>query len=156
MRPSLATLRDPIMCLALGFGSGLWRKGPGTMGSLVGVALFLPLIDASMLIKVSLIFVGSVFGVYICEYAAKKLKLSDPGCVVWDEIVGIWIALIFVPASLAWIAFAFVCFRFFDIAKPPPLSWADRHLKGGLGIMVDDLMAGGLTALLIYVLQHSI
>ncbi|MGA1758239.1 MAG: phosphatidylglycerophosphatase A, partial [Pseudomonadales bacterium] len=85
MKPSLATLRDPIMCLALGFGSGLWRKGPGTMGSLVGVVLFLPLIDASMVVKVSLIFVGSVLGVYICEYAAKELKLSDPGCVVWDE-----------------------------------------------------------------------
>ena len=68
MRPSLTTLRDPIMCLALGFGAGLWRKGPGTLGSLVGVALFLPFIDASMMVKVVVITSGSLLGIYICEY----------------------------------------------------------------------------------------
>ena len=150
MRPSLTTLRDPIMCLALGFGAGLWRKGPGTLGSLVGVALFLPFIDASMMVKVVVITSGSLLGISICEYAAKELKVADPGCVVWDEVVGVWIALLFVPFSLAWIAFAFLCFRFLDIAKPPPISWADRHVKGGIGIMVDDLMAGGITACVIY------
>lgn len=150
MRPSLTTLRDPIMCLALGFGAGLWRKGPGTLGSLVGVALFIPFIDASMMVKVVVITSGSLLGIYICEYAAKELKVADPGCVVWDEVVGVWIALLFVPFSLAWIAFAFLCFRFLDIAKPPPISWADRHVKGGIGIMVDDLMAGGITACVIY------
>ena len=103
-----------------------------------------------MMVKVVVITLGSLLGIYICEYAAKELKVADPGCVVWDEVVGVWIALLFVPFSLAWIAFAFLCFRFLDIAKPPPISWADRHVKGGIGIMVDDLMAGGITACVIY------
>ena len=120
------------------------------MGSVVGVLLFLPLITAPWYVKGGAILVAAALGCFICEYAAKRLKQADLGCIVWDEIVRVWIALFFVPWSLAWIAFAFLCFRLFDIAKPPPVGWADRHVKGGVGIMVDDLIAGAMASVLIY------
>lgn len=82
-----------------------------------------------------------LWGCWICHITAKALGEGDPSAIVWDEIVGIWCMLLWVPNAWSWQLLAFVLFRFFDMLKPFPIAWFDRHLKGGFGIMLDDLLA---------------
>src|SRR5262249_7643947 len=89
-------------------------------------------------------------GVWACGWAVQRLRLEDPGCVVWDEFVGQWIALaplLWLAAKPWWLGLGFILFRIFDIAKPWPVSWADRRVGGGLGVMLDDVLAGAYAAL---------
>lgn len=99
-----------------------------------------------------ILLVGGLFwiGIKICGRAAKDLKQADPSYIVWDEMVGILAALVMQPAGLYSLIIAFLLFRFFDILKPWPISWVDKQVHGGLGIMLDDIMAGGVTAGLLY------
>ncbi len=131
-------LLSPVNLLALGFGSGLTPKAPGTAGTLLGwlLALMFPL-----LLQGWVIVVASLLGVYICHQSAKKLAVHDHPGIVWDEFCGIWLTLFLAPVGLAWSIAAFVLFRFFDIVKPWPISYLDSKVQGGLGIMVDDLLA---------------
>jgi phosphatidylglycerophosphatase A len=132
-----------IMFIATGGHTGYLPKAPGTWGSLVALPLNLLLIHLSAKgygISLGIIFVVAV---YTAGAAEKILDRKDPGAIVIDEIVGMLITLIAVPAQpLLWLA-AFLLFRLFDIVKPWPVSWADRHLNGGLGIVMDDVLAGG-------------
>ncbi len=147
MKPKLATMvESPTLVVALGFGVGLSRWAPGTMGSIIGLFLFLGMsaLPASILLVV--IIVGSLMGVWICERAALVVQQKDPGCIVWDEIVGMWCALLLVPLEPLWLTLSFFLFRMLDILKPGPIGWLDKNLKGGLGIMADDLAAGVVTA----------
>jgi phosphatidylglycerophosphatase A len=84
----------------------------------------------------------------------RKLGEIDHGGIVWDEMVAIWLVLLFTPAGLLWQVVAVALFRFFDIAKPPPVRWADRSFKGGFGVMFDDIVAAGYTLLVLAVLVH--
>ena len=81
-------------------------------------------------------------GIYLCDYAGKFLGVSDHGAIVWDEFVGFWIAMLFAPQGLVWVLYGFLLFRLFDIWKPWPIGWADKKVKGGLGVMLDDVLAG--------------
>ncbi len=149
MRPSTPTpgqlLRDPLLLLAFGFGSGLSPKAPGTAGTLVAVGLFPLLALLPLSLYLSMLLVVVIAGVGICGYAARKMGVHDHGGIVWDELAGFWLAMTAFPATWPWLLAGFVLFRFFDIVKPWPISWLDRNVTGGLGIMLDDLVAGALT-----------
>lgn len=135
--------RDWRHCLAFGFGSGLARRAPGTWGTLAAVP-FSVLVWWCLPVwgHAALLCVMGAAGVWICHGVAQELGVHDHGGIVWDEWVGYGITLWAVP--FVWWAplLAFALFRFFDIAKPWPVSWCDRQLHGGLGIMLDDVVAG--------------
>ena len=136
--------------LAFGLGSGLAKKAPGTWGTLVGLA-FVPLLHMLPLwVALLLIAAASVFGVWLCGRVATDLGVHDHGGIVWDEFVGIWITLIFLPNTWLWLLLGFVVFRLLDIAKPWPISVLDRKVGGGFGIMIDDILAGVIAAGVLY------
>lgn len=131
----------PFFLIAYGFGSGLVPRAPGTAGSLLALFVFLPVLAFPLLVQIAVILIGLVAGIYITGQVADELKLKDPSAIVWDEFIGMWIVMLWLP-SVWWVVVAFVLFRFFDILKPWPVSLADRKLSGGLGIMLDDVLAG--------------
>jgi phosphatidylglycerophosphatase A len=135
-------ISDPIHFLALGFGSGLLPKAPGTYGTLAAIPLYLLLAPVSVNIYLAIVIVMSLAGIYICGKAAKDAGVHDHGAIVWDEIVGFLITMFMVPISWQSIVVGFILFRIFDIFKPWPISYIDKNLHGGLGIMVDDIFAG--------------
>ncbi|KVZ89725.1 phosphatidylglycerophosphatase A [Burkholderia ubonensis] len=153
--PRRATVRfmfsHPAHLLSLGFGSGLAPIMPGTFGTLFG---WLTFVAFSRYLTVpewwGLIAAGFVAGIWLTGFTAKKLGNADPGPVVWDEIVAIWIVMLFVtPATFIGQLWAFVVFRCFDMLKPPPIRHLERRMKGGLGIMADDLIAAFMSLLVI-------
>ncbi|MCU7932288.1 MAG: phosphatidylglycerophosphatase A [Candidatus Thiodiazotropha sp. (ex Codakia rugifera)] len=139
---SFPDMRKPVHLLAFGFGSGLLPKAPGTYGTLVGIPFYLliqPLPQAYYLLFVLLAFVA---GIRICQKTSDDLGIHDHGGIVWDEIVGYLVTMAFAPAGWVWILVGFLLFRLFDILKPWPIRWIDHKVGGGLGIMLDDLLAG--------------
>lgn len=136
--------------LAFGFGTGLAKKAPGTWGTLAGLALMPLLYLLPLWLGLVVIAVASVFGIWLCGRVAQDLGVHDHGGIVWDEIVGIWMTLILLPNTWQWWLLGFVLFRFLDILKPWPISWLDRRVGGGLGIMLDDMLAGLIAAALLY------
>lgn len=141
-------LFNPAHCLSLGFGSGLSPKMPGTMGTVIAVGLYLLMPEMDWKIYLGFILVSLIAGIFLCDYTAKALNVHDHPGIVWDEIVGYFITMFMVPKTWLWLLLGFVLFRLFDIWKPWPISVADKRLKGGLGIMLDDVIAG-LFALII-------
>lgn len=135
-------LSDPILFLAFGFGSGLAKKAPGTFGTLAAVPVYWLFAQSGFFIYSLLTIVVIIAGIWICDSAAKKLDEHDFGGIVWDEIAGYLITLWLVPCTWQTMFLGFILFRFFDILKPWPISWLDRHITGGLGIMLDDVLAG--------------
>jgi phosphatidylglycerophosphatase A len=138
-KPSLA---DPVQLLAFGFGAGCAPRAPGTFGTLAGIALYLPLAQLSLPAYAAILLCAAVFGVWLCGTASRRLAVHDHPGIVWDEIVGYLVTMFGLPFGLAWVVAGFVLFRLFDIWKPWPISWLDRRVSGGLGIMVDDVAAG--------------
>ena len=137
-----------LMFIATGAGSGYLPKAPGTWGTLVGLLLWWPLAGLSLTAYLATVAVLFIVGVASAGAAEKILDRGDPGVVVIDEIVGVLIALAAVPLHPVAALAGFALFRLFDIAKPFPVGWVDRHLHGGLGLMLDDV-AAGLYALLV-------
>ena len=135
-------LADPVQFTAFGFGSGCAPFAPGTAGTLVAALLYLPLSLLPVYQYVALLVIGTAFGVWLCDKAEASLKVHDHPGIVWDEFVGFWVAMIAAPAGWEWIAAGFVLFRLFDIWKPWPIGWLDKRVAGGLGIMLDDILAG--------------
>lgn len=143
VKPTLQYLwRQPLAGLAFGFGAGLAPRMPGTVGTLAAVPFYLVLQYLPLWGYLLTVVIGFIVGIYICGITAEKLGVHDHGGIVWDEFIGYWIAMIGAPSGWFWIILGFVLFRLFDILKPWPISVADRRLKGGLGIMLDDVMAG--------------
>ncbi|RDS82480.1 phosphatidylglycerophosphatase A family protein [Dyella psychrodurans] len=152
-----ALLSTPAGWLACGFGSGLAPVAQGTFGSLAAILPWLLLRHLSLPINVLVIVIGFVIGVIACDIAGRSLGVDDHRSLVWDEFVGQWIALL--PALLApwWIVVAaFVLFRFFDVLKPWPIRWLDRHVKDGLGVMLDDVLAGAIAAIVLWLLMSAL
>lgn len=146
----------PAHFFALGFGCGLSRVAPGTVGTLWGWLAFLVLQLWLTPRGMGLLIVFSLLlGWWACTVTARHMRIADPGHIVWDEIVAIWIVLWLAMPMGFWGQFvAFALFRYFDAAKPGPVAWADRLFKGfgwrgGLGIMLDDLVAAFCTLLVI-------
>ncbi|WP_420208604.1 phosphatidylglycerophosphatase A [Candidatus Electronema sp. JC] len=139
-----------FLFIATGFGSGWLPKAPGTWGSLAGVLLWLGLHQLAPASYAAALAVLFVLGTAAAGAAEKILDQGDPGAVVIDEIVGQLIALAFAPAYPLALAAGFALFRFFDILKPFPVGWLDRHIHGGLGIMLDDMAAGACACLCLH------
>ena len=138
----VALLKNPIHFLSLGFGSGLMPKAPGTFGTLAALPVYLLMANLSPLIYSLIVVAMFGLGVYLCQKTTDELKVHDHSGIVFDEIVGFLITMIAVPLSWQWIIAGFMLFRLFDIVKPWPISWLDRKVHGGLGIMLDDVLAG--------------
>ena len=149
--PSIGQLlRSPTLLLAFGFGSGLSPKAPGTVGTLAAIPLWWLLAQLPLSVYLVVVFIAAVAGITICGSASKKLGVHDHGGIVWDEFVGFWIAMAALPVSWLSLLLGFGLFRLFDILKPWPISWLDKRVSGGLGIMIDDVIAGLAAAAVIY------
>ncbi|HTI95795.1 MAG TPA: phosphatidylglycerophosphatase A [Rudaea sp.] len=154
-----ALLRHPAGWIACGFGSGLSPFAPGTAGSLAALLPWLALRELPLPWFVLALALAFVLGVWVCGWAVRTLKIADPSVVVWDEFVGQWIALaplVWWPRGWPWVTCGFALFRIFDILKPWPVSWADRKVPGGLGVMLDDVIAGVYAALALAALQQLV
>lgn len=138
----LKELKDPVVFIALGLGSGLSPKAPGTAGTLLTVPLVYLLQQQSFLVYAAVTLFVLLTGSWICGYAANKLQVHDHSGIVYDEIAGFLITMMFAPQGWWWMLAGFVLFRFFDAVKPWPISWLDKNVSGGFGIMVDDILAG--------------
>ena len=140
---SVAFLRQhPSHFIALGFGSGLVPKAPGTAGTLVAYPIFFGLlISFSVLLQLTVIFALFLAGVWCCAVTGRNLGVVDHGAIVWDEVVAMLLVLVFTPFGWMWYAIAFALFRAMDIFKPFPIRLADRKIKNGFGVMFDDLLA---------------
>ena len=152
-------LASPAGWLACGFGSGLVPLAQGTAGSLLALLPWLALRHLSLPLYVLALLVAFALGVWACGVAGRAIGVSDHRALVWDEFVGQWIALMpllladLMPSGRAALAVAmfaaFALFRLFDVWKPWPIRWLDRRVKGGLGVMVDDVLAGVFAAVVL-------
>jgi phosphatidylglycerophosphatase A len=145
-----ALLATPAGWIACGFGSGLAPVAQGTFGSAAAILPWLLLRQLSLPLYLLVVVLAFALGAWACEVAGRALGVDDHRALVWDEFVGQWIALL--PALLApWWAVpaGFALFRLFDVWKPWPIGWFDRRVKGGLGVMVDDAVAGAFAALVL-------
>lgn len=143
-------MTDPILFLAFGFGSGLAKKAPGTMGTLAAIPVYLIIFQTGLITYSLLTTLAAVVGIWICGIAAEKLDEHDFGGIVWDEIVGYLITMWLVPFSWQALVLGFILFRVFDILKPWPIKWVDQKVHGGLGIMLDDVLAAIFAGLLLF------
>lgn len=150
-----ALLATPAGWIACGFGSGLAPVAQGTCGSLAAIIPWLALRELSLPANIVVIVLGFALGVWACDKASRALGIDDHRALVWDEFIGQWIALL--PALLApwWaIVLGFALFRLFDVWKPWPIRVFDRRLHGGLGVMVDDVIAGVFAAVVLGIALH--
>lgn len=145
-------LKNPLHFLSLGFGSGLAPKAPGTFGTLAAIPVVVVAAQLSFWGFVLATVLACAVGVYLCGYTAKAMGEHDHPAIVWDEIAGFMVAFIAVPISAWSLLLGFVLFRFFDILKPWPISYLDRRLHGGVGIMLDDILAGLATLAILHLL----
>ena len=155
-------MKSPVQFLALGFGSGLAPKAPGTFGTLAAIPLYLLFFHYSLPAQLLIILIAFLIGIYLCQATADALGVHDHPAIVWDEFVGFWLTMLALPLMQSplewhWLAIGFVLFRFFDIVKPWPIRVVDRKVHGGFGIMFDDVLAGlyagGVLLLIIWWLQ---
>lgn len=149
-------LRNPVHLLALGFGSGLIKPAPGTWGTLASVPVLLGIVQflpSAQIGYALMLVVTFLLGVYVCGQTARDVGVHDHGSIVWDEFVGYFVTMALVPASWLNLALGFVLFRVLDIVKPWPIKLFDKHVHGGLGIMIDDVLAGVIAAVVLYFVQ---
>jgi phosphatidylglycerophosphatase A len=134
--------RNPLHWLAFGLGSGAAPKAPGTFGTLAAIPLYLLLQPLDPLVYIGITALLFLFGVWLCDRVSRDLGVHDHGGIVWDEWVGLLVTLWLAPPGWWWLLAGFLLFRLFDILKPQPIRWIDQRVRGGMGIMLDDLLAG--------------
>ena len=161
--PIDANMLDRVVYwLGLGLGSGLPRRAPGTWGTVGGLIIAIPLLSLGFVPFLIITILSCVIGSWICGRTSELMGGHDNPHIVWDEWAGMWLTLlplsymsiadgnfwqnIAQTSSIVAIIIAFILFRFFDIIKPPPIGWADKKVAGGLGIMLDDIIAGIMAA----------
>lgn len=142
--------RNPVHFLAFGLGSGASPKAPGTAGTLAAVPLWYLLSQTQLVIYLLLVLLAFVIGIWLCGRTSRDLGVHDHGGIVWDEFVGYWITMIAVPVDWVWALAGFILFRLFDILKPWPIGPVDKRVHGGLGIMLDDVLAGVMAAAVLH------
>ncbi len=139
MKPDLS---NPVHLLAFGFGSGLAPVAPGTFGTLAAVPFYLLMARLPLAGYLTVLAVVILTGIWICDRTSRDLGVHDHPGIVWDEFAGFFVTMTAAPAGWPWVVGGFLLFRLFDILKPWPIGWLDERVKGGLGIMLDDLLAG--------------
>lgn len=148
-----ALLRNPIHLLAFGFGSGLAPRAPGTFGTLIAVPIVLGVMQFGFAVHLVFAIAATLAGIWLCGASARRLGVHDHPGIVWDEITGYTVTMLAAPPDWYWLAGGFVLFRFFDIVKPWPIREADHSLSGGLGIMLDDIIAGIFAAAILFAVK---
>lgn len=133
--------QDPAWFIAFGFGSGLMPVAPGTWGTLAALPVYCLLMSFSPLVYLSVCLVFFVLGVWVSDKVSAELGEHDYSGIVWDEVLGYLLTMACAPAGWVWMLAGFILFRLFDILKPFPISLVDRQIKGGVGIMLDDVLA---------------
>lgn len=151
----IVDLRDPAHFIAFGFGSGLAPKAPGTFGTLAAIPLYLLLAQLPFGVYMAAVVAAVLLGIWACGESARKLGVPDHNGIVWDEVAGFLLTMAVMAPTFLNIAAGFFLFRFFDIVKPWPIRWLDRHVHGGIGIMADDLLAAVYTALCLLALHAA-
>lgn len=136
------SLKNPVHFLSLGFGSGLIPLMPGTFGTLAGLPLVYLLSFTDFYTYLAVTIAVSLVGIWLCGKTAHDMQVHDHGSIVWDEIAGLLVTMLAVPVTALTLFLGFVLFRVFDIWKPWPISLFDKYIGGGLGIMLDDIIAG--------------
>ena len=147
--PAAVVFRDPVHCLAFGFGAGLSPWAPGTVGSVWGTALAAVTAGLGQATELAIAAALIAAGIWICGTSARRLGVHDHGGIVWDEIAGAYLICLPLPRTWAWLLASFVVFRILDIVKPWPIRELDHRLHGGLGIMLDDIVAALIGALIL-------
>jgi phosphatidylglycerophosphatase A len=145
----------PAHFIALGFGTGLAPVAPGTVGTVLAFPIYMLLdrwLDPLGLFAVIAVLFG--IGVWACGRTGRDLGIADHSAMNWDEVVAMLLILMLVPAEWEWWVFAFGAFRFFDVVKPPPIRHIDRTMKGGLGVMFDDIVAAFYALLLMAIVKR--
>ena len=145
-------LKNPIHFLSLGFGTGLAPQAPGTFGTLAAIPVVVLAASLGLTGFIIATVVACVVGVFFCDYTAKAMGEHDHPAIVWDEIAGFMVAMLAVPISWQTLSVAFILFRIFDILKPWPIRYLDKHVSGGVGIMLDDILAGLATLAILHAL----
>ncbi len=152
------SLSNPWHLLATGFGSGLSPVIPGTMGTVAAIPFYLLLVQLPLPIYMAIVVISCVIGIKICQVTSDDMGVHDHGSIVWDEFAGFWLTMLVIPMlgispfEWKWLAAGFVLFRFFDMVKPWPIGWLDKRVHGGLGIMIDDIVAGAMAGLALFLL----
>ena len=153
-KPSAAwVFRSFPRIISFGLGSGLIRPAPGTWGTLLGWLLWVVGVSRLSDAYIAVVLLAAfALGCWTCHRVGKEIGKADDGGMVWDEVVAFWLVLWLTPDVLMAQMLAFVVFRFFDIVKPPPISFFDRHFKNGFGVMWDDIVAAVYSLLVIAIL----
>lgn len=138
---STSVWQDPGYFIAFGFGSGLMPFAPGTWGTLAAIPVYLLLSSFPLWGYLGFTLLAFALGVYVSDKVTNDLGIEDYSGIVWDEVVGYLLTMAMVPVGLWWMIGGFLLFRVFDIWKPQPIRFIDKHVKGGLGIMLDDVLA---------------
>lgn len=149
-------LSNPVHFLALGFGSGLAAKAPGTFGTLAAIPVYLLLAPLTLSWYLGITLLAFIVGIYICGKTSRDMEVHDHGSIVWDEVVGYLVTMIAAPSGWQWLVVGFVLFRIFDIAKPWPIKVLDEKVHGGLGIIIDDVFAGFCGLICMQLLAYSL
>jgi phosphatidylglycerophosphatase A len=149
-------LRDPVHFLAFGFGAGLSPRAPGTCGTLVAVPIVWFIMQFGWIVHLTVALAMCIAGIWICGESARRLNVHDHAGIVWDEFAGYTVTMLAAPPNWYWLLGGFALFRFFDIVKPWPIREADHSLAGGLGIMLDDIIAGIFAATILVALNATI
>jgi phosphatidylglycerophosphatase A len=137
-----SVFRNPVHFLAFGLGSGAAPVAPGTFGTLAAVPLYLLLVQLPLGLYLLVLLLAFALGVWLCGRCSEDIGEHDHGGIVWDEFVGFWLTMLAAPPGWTWLLAGFLLFRFFDVLKPFPINYFDKHVGGGLGIMLDDALAG--------------
>jgi phosphatidylglycerophosphatase A len=156
VQPKEIALKTYAGFFAFGFGSGLSPFAPGTFGTLAAIPLYLILIQMSWPMYAWLVFIAFVVGVKLCDVTGGRLGVHDYGGIVWDEFVGFWITMFLITFTWQNVIIGFFVFRFFDIVKPPPIGYLDRKVSGGFGVMIDDVLAGFYSMLVMLLVDKYI
>ena len=141
VRLSTKVWQDPIYFIAFGFGSGLMPIAPGTWGTLAAIPIYLLIAGMSCGAYLTITVAAFILGVAVCDKVSSDLGVHDYSGIVWDEVVGYMLTMFLAPVSILWMIIGFFLFRIFDIWKPQPIRYVDKHVHGGLGIMLDDVLA---------------
>lgn len=145
--------QKPSYFIAFGLGSGAFPYAPGTVGTLMAIPIYLLLQPLPWWLYTILVIIATVLSMWLCDVLSKEIGVHDHQGMVIDEFIGYWVTMIAAPKGWIWVVMGFVLFRFFDIIKPPPINYIDKYVGGGIGIILDDVVAG-LMALIVMQILH--
>ncbi|MCE0723060.1 MULTISPECIES: phosphatidylglycerophosphatase A family protein [Legionella] len=150
-----SVFQDPIYFIAFGFGSGLMSTAPGTWGTAAAIPLYLLLMGTNWVVYLFITLIAFVLGVWVSEKVSQDLGVHDYKGIVWDEVVGYLLTMFLAPKGAIWMLWGFILFRIFDIWKPQPIGYIDQKVRGGFGIMLDDVFAAVPAWLIMQLLAWS-